>query len=36
MLETCVSMALPDFHKWNGARVILQKYPWKPICRKLG
>ena len=22
--------------KWNGARIILQKYPWKPIYRQLG
>ena len=34
ILETCVSMIFRD--KWNGARVILQKCPWKPIHRKLG
>jgi len=22
--------------KWNGARVTLQKCPWKPVCRKYG
>jgi len=37
MLETCASMTFLIFRdKWNGARVILQKCPWKSIYKKYG
>jgi len=37
MLETYVFMTFLIFRdKWNGAGGIIQKYLWKPICRKYG